>query len=122
MDKFGSIKASKPVVVNDYGDDPDAKRKEQLKDIKHRNSIWFYRSLPWIIWFFLAFLVILFFIIFPLSEMSLDYNSAMEAIKDYCIVFLSTSKTIGIALATLIVSDIIKRIISYIKNQASNDE
>jgi len=116
--KFKNITAIKPETYKDFGDDPDAKRKEQLKSEEHRTKVlvhWIFRIL---IVSAVIFLLVLFFVILPISEMYFKYYSFWYPFHRWSVAFLSTAGTAVIALLTLAVSDLLKRVFDHLKNRA----
>ena len=117
-DKFSRINAAKPSNPIDYCEDPDSIRKEEKKEALHHNWLLFQKWLPRFTIALIVFSVILFFIILPISEMSPEFENAWDVIQDYARAFIKTSKTAGIALATLLLSDLMKHLYDYIKKNA----
>jgi len=114
------IKTDKPILFKDYGEDPDAKRKEEVKDAIHKNWLLFHKWLPIFSMGLLILLIILTFGILPISEMSTEFDNTWEVVVNYTQSFREVNRTIGIALATIIVSDLLKRLYEYIKENVNN--
>jgi len=121
-DKLKDIAAIKPEKPIDFGDDADSKHKKELDAVKHQNALWLHKTWPWLIKGIMVFLLLLFFIILPLSEMTLKYSNFWEGARDWSRAFLSTASTAAIALATLFISDLVKRVFDYIKKERTNIE
>ena len=137
-DRFRNIVAVKPEKPDDFGDDPNAKHEESLKnkrseelktkrleeldDATHKNTLWIHKVFRVLVISSILFLPVLFFVILPISQMTIDPNSPWKPFQDWSLAFLATSRTAGIALAALIVSDLIKRIFSYIVKRANTKD
>jgi len=105
--------ADKPDGGKSFSADPQA---EEINQLRHRNSVMLYKLSPVLVIMGLLFLVVLFFLILPISEMSLTYNNFFwEGFQEWARAFLQTSRTIGIALATLIVSDLLRKVYGLLK-------
>lgn len=124
------ITENEPLLKGDYKADfedksSDAlKRQEEIKKTKSEFYLLLYRSLKPLYFFGLAFLFMLFFIILPLSEMNFyDENNVrileneLQVFQEWARTFLQTSTFALIGLATLIVSDILKRLFEFSKKQ-----
>ena len=123
MDEFDKIVIDKPEKTEDFGDDPEAKRKRELiRDIRLKNSLFFHKNLPLFAKLFIGFIFLLFFVILPISEMQSCFNSAWEVVRDYTRAFIVTGRTALIALATIIVSDLLKRLYPYIIKHSDRDD
>lgn len=122
-DIFGIPK--KPENDRHFGEDPNATRKEELNTIKHRNVMWFYKWQPFVLVGGALFLILLFFVIMPLAEMfpestmPLEYKSFWEIFREWSRAFQVTGRTAFIALTTLVVSDLLKRLIEHIRYRGS---
>jgi len=105
----------RPKEVKDVGEDPQLRRDEELNQTKHRNRVLFHKMLPWGVVFGITFLVALFFVILPLSEMEIGHDSFSSWFQAWAIAFRQTGGTMGIALATLIVSALLKWFVELFK-------
>jgi len=115
--KFEMVNPVKPKVHTGFGDDPDSKRKEALKTEEHRTKVlmhWIFRLL---LIGMALFLIILFFVILPITEMSLNYGSVWYSFQRWSVAFLSTAGTAGIALLTLTVSVVLKELFERLKER-----
>ena len=113
--KFKNIATEKPKVSRDFGDDPDAKRKEDIKSAEHRTKLlvhWIFRIL---IVGGVIFVLALFFFILPLSAMDLAYDNPLLPLQRWAVAFLSTAWTAGIALLTLVITDLMKKLFDILK-------
>ena len=61
-------------------------------------------------WGTISFLFLLFFVILPIGEMEFKKCSVAWHIQSWVIAFTTTSRTVGIGLAALVISNIIKKI------------
>ena len=120
--KYDRVIVNKPEIHTSYGEDPDARREEEMKAIKHSNALLFHRWLPKFTIFAFVFLSALIFVILPISEMSSEFENVWDVIRNYSSAFLTANRTIGIAIATLVVSNAMKRLYDYIKDHTKNTE
>jgi len=122
QNKFKNIIVNKPKNPKDLGDDPDAKRKEELKDADHKNSLWLRKFFRPLVVAMGMFLVVLYFVILPVSVMEFKNYNFWEVFGDWSRAFIITGRTTAIALATLVVSDLLKKLFDYIKKERNDSE
>ena len=109
VDKFKNITVVKPTVINEIGEDPNSfsqealaderleeakaaiKRKEELLDYSHKNSLWFVKIINWLTKFVIVFLPLLMFVILPLSEICLDNQGFFEWGQAWARAFISVT-------------------------------
>ena len=115
MKKYSDIKATRPTTYTNVGEDPDAKRKEERADAMHKFIMWLYGALPLFTMLVFIFLLLLFFVILPMSEMTLGYESFSQGFRDWTRAFIATASTAGVTLVTLIVYEIVKRTFKFLE-------
>ena len=115
---------NKPEQPPNFGDDPDAQRKEARKKAWHLNILLLHWVARVLVIGFVLFFLLLFFVILPVSQMTFDsYTSGfMLAFHEWSVAFVYTSTTAFIALATLIVSDLLKKFFDYLKPHINKKE
>ena len=118
MDEFDKIVIIEPEITEDFGDDPDSKRKEELKGARHKNTLLFHKWLPRFVGAFIAVVVIMLFVILPISEMHYYYSSFWEGIRSYTRALRST----GIILATIVVTNLSNKLYEYIRKHVKDTE
>ena len=74
---FGDITQSKPSEdFKDYfGENPESKRrrhKGEIEDVKHKNWVRLYKSVPFFVVLAMIVLLVVFFVVFPMSEIEGD--------------------------------------------------
>jgi len=116
------INAIKPESPKPLGDDPNATRKEQRAMARHKNVLWLHKMLPRLVRTLIVFICLLFLVILPLSEMTLEYNSFWEGAQDWARAFRSTAMTALIAMFTLIISAFLKWLLDYLKEHFSDKD
>jgi len=102
--------------------DPEYKRKEAVKDARHRNVLFFHRLFPIVTIMGLLLLLIMLFVILPMSEIELEFVSVLGALRNYSKAFVTANSTILIALATIIVSDVLKHFYRFVKMHVKDEE
>ena len=127
VEKFGKVDVMqerllpRDPIVQEVDEEAKRKRDEELDVAKHKNQLALHKYIRPFAAVAVAFLLLLFFGILPISEMRPTHTGAWDIIQDYARAFLSTGRTIGIALATLIVSDLMKRVYHYLKEHSSKE-
>ena len=114
--RFDEIKTSKkiskigiPIGKKEHGTDPENKRIEELKSAEHTTKMmvhWIFRIL---IILFVLFVISLFFFLLPMSQIELDETSRWIPMQRWTRAFLNSSGTAGIAILTVIATDLTKR-------------
>ncbi|MCL2519922.1 MAG: hypothetical protein FWE37_02815 [Spirochaetaceae bacterium] len=120
--EFGKFTSGKSNISDKIGDDPDYGRKEAIKNAGHKTKLLLHRIHKIAIIFILIFLPILFLFILPVSEMTFGDDKAQPFFQRWSIAFLSTSRTAGIALATVIMADLLKKFFDFAKKYANNED
>ena len=124
MKKFSELtKIAKTESSTGMERDPDAERREDLKQLGHTTK-------KWVHWTFRAlaivglavFLPLLVFVIGPVAFMELEYGSRWIPLQRWAISFLLTARTAGIALLTIIVTDLLRRAFNLYKKSIYSDE
>ncbi|MCL2357128.1 MAG: hypothetical protein FWC70_08230 [Defluviitaleaceae bacterium] len=108
-------------VADSYAD-PDFKREEARKNAKHKNVLFFHKALPIITVILLLMLASVVFVILPFSEIELEFDSVLSFMQEYNRAFVASTNTIFIALATIIVSDLLRRFYGYIKKNIQDSD
>jgi len=140
VDKFKNITAVKPANISELGDDPQSssqealaderleeykaaiKRKEELLDYNHENSLWFVKIINWLTKFIIVFLPLLMFVILPLSEINLDNQGFMEWGQAWAKAFISSNTSIGLAIGALTASALLQKLFEYIQRNKKSDK
>lgn len=124
MKKFNQLSRIKKTESGATKDrDLDAERLEDLKQLGHTTKKWVHWTFRFLIIVGLAvFLPSLIFVIWPISYMELEYGSPWIPFQQWAISFLATARTAGIALLTIIVTDLLKRAFDFYKKSLYPDE
>jgi len=123
LNKFDLSNAEKPSGHITHGVDPDETlRRNEREEQKHKNWMILLNLVPWLIGVFVVFLILLFLIILPVSEMSFGNDGFGELFQDWARAFVSTAGTLGIALATIAIPSVLKIFYNLIKRQAHTDD
>ena len=140
LGKFKNITAIKPTNINEFGEDPNSlsheslayekleelkaayKRKEELLDYNHKNSLWFVKVINWLTKFVIVFLPLLMFVILPLSEISLDNRGILEWGQAWAKAFISTNTSIGLAIGALTASALLHKLFEYVQRNKNSDK
>ena len=89
--------------------DPDAQRDEEWKGERHKIRLALLRKLPYVIIIFgTVFLILLFFVIMPFSEMNLDAGNWQEWLRDYSQAFIAALGSFGVTVLAVLVSELLK--------------
>ena len=107
--------------VSEVKEDPDNTLEAEIRRVKRENLKKLYKALPWAVGAGLTFLIALFFLILPVSEMELGHTGFIAWFRAWARAFVYTASTAGIAIATLIVSNLLNRLYAFIRSFA-NDE
>ena len=103
--------------------DPDAKRREELKGVWHNFLLNMYKILPYAITVFsFIFLLLLFFIIMPFSEMHLDSENWQQWMRDYSRAFITALGSFGVTVVAVLVSELLKYAYRLLKKTASTQD
>jgi len=134
-----NITVAKPTNINNIWDDPNSlsqeslayerveelkaayKRKEELLDYHHKNSLWFVKVINWLTKFLLIFLPLLSFVILPASEINLDNQGVLEWVQAWARAFISSNSSIGLAIGALIASALLQELFKYIRKNRNSD-
>ena len=107
---------------SDIHADPDSRRDEAVKEAKHKNILFFHRAFPLFVGLLLFLLLFLLFILLPFSAMEHGFNGGIfDFVVMYSRAFRESTRTIFIAVATIIVSDLLKRFYDYIKRHIKDE-
>ena len=109
------VEQLKPPPLKNASDDPDAKDKAELKGERHKIALLVHKVFRGLVIALVPFTIILLFIILPVSEMPIEDGSRFSAFRDWSIAFISTTRTAGIALATIVVSALLKKLWDYLE-------
>ena len=120
MEKKGKVNTYivKPESVQQSGnedpiispEDKEKQREDEIKEMKHTNRkliVWIARA---IIILGAIFLVALFFVILPISQMGDEYARIWDAIRSWSNAFLGSGRTIGVTILAIIISDVLKKL------------
>ena len=114
--KFENVSDARPKIRENYGEDPyKAERIEDLRRAGHKTKMlahWIFRLL---LIFAVIILLAVFFVILPISEMTLSAYSRLLSFQRWSIAFLSTAGTAGVALLTVIIADLMKKAFDFAK-------
>ena len=96
-------------------EDPDAVRTEDMKRLEHITKKVVHIIFRVLIVGLVLFLLALFFLILPITAMTLEPYSRWLPFQRWAVAFLSTAGTAGIALLTVIITDLLKRAFDFFK-------
>ena len=114
--KFNRIAEIKnPNIKKEYGEDPDNKRIEQLKSAEHTTKMMVHYIFRISIVIFFLFVLALFFFLLPMSQLELSETSRWIRVQKWVRAFISSSSTAGIAILTVIATDLAKRTFDFFK-------
>jgi len=105
------------------------KHKDEIEKLRHehelKNKKFFYGFARFSIFIIVVFLIMLFFMILPISQMDFnplrfygytnDRQKMWSRVHEWANAFLATGSSFGMTLAALIVSDLIKKSYAFIK-------
>jgi len=127
------FEGTKANIIKKMGKDPETKSEKKLKHIdeiedeKHNFYLLLYGSLKWIFRFGVIFLLLLFFVILPISEMEFYTQQGARLVRswigwiqEWARAFIQTSSTVLIGLATLIVSVVLTKLFEFAKRKVEN--
>jgi len=98
--------------------------KRDIKEQEYGFYLTIYKSLKWIYFIGLIFLLLLFFVFLPLTEMKIFdvagnriLNGRLKLIQEWARAFIYTSSTVLIGLGTILLSIMVKKIFDIAKKQ-----
>jgi hypothetical protein len=121
FDKLSNAEKPSVYATNEVDPDETLRQKERAEK-NHKNWMILLNSVPWLIGIFIVFLIFLFLIILPVSEMSFGNKNFGELFQDWSKAFIKTSGTLGIALATIAIPSILKIFYNLIKCNSHTNE
>jgi len=124
MNRFpGLSDVKEPLGVEDHGKDPDKTLRDKERDAQlHKNRMSFLKAVPLLSWVFFGFLVILFFVILPTTEMSLGNKTFGAFFQDWATAFIGTGATMGVALVTIAVPGVLHFVYKIMKDHTRHDK
>ena len=108
---------------SDVNADPDIRRNEEVKAAKHGNILFFHKAFTTLVITLIILIIIILFVLLPFSEMDneTEFRGFINFMLVYSSAFIESTSTIFITVATIVISDLLRRLYTYIKQNIKDD-
>lgn len=120
-EELSEIKKTKSKITIDSDFDSKLHRR-QIAEQGHKNMMTFLKWVPGLTGIFLVFVAVLFLVVLPLVEMTLDYDTIWDAVQDWARAFAHTGRNLGIAILTLAIPSVLKFVYVLIKSHVPSEK
>ena len=101
---------------------PEEKQREnELEGMRHVNKKLIIFGMRILIATSIFFLVILIFVILPISQMGEEYDRPWDAIRSWATAFVNTGSTLGLTILAIVISDLVKNIYAIVKDSIKKE-